>query len=123
MAQICEVKQLTENPFVNLYQVNGTNKKGRPTRYFVASRAKHIENLKLKTHKNTPDGVVIYSLYGEAHDRVVLIRQYRYPIDGYIYELAGRAGGAWRRLPRGCRAGTPRGDGPYLLPHPGGSHV
>ena len=87
MAQICEVKQLTENPFVNLYQVNGTYKKGRPTRYFVASRAKHIENLKLKTHKNTPDGVVIYSLYGEAHDRVVLIRQYRYPIDGYIYEL------------------------------------
>lgn len=87
MAQICEVKQLTENPFVNLYQVNGTNKNGKPTRYFVASRAKQIENLKLKTHKNTPDGVVIYSLYGERRDRVVLIRQYRYPIDGYIYEL------------------------------------
>ena len=87
MAQICEVKQLTENPFVNLYQVNGTNKNGKATRYFVASRAKQIENLKLKTHKNTPDGVVIYSLYGEKHDQVVLVRQYRYPIDGYIYEL------------------------------------
>ena len=40
MAQIREVKQLTENPFVNLYQVNGTNKNGKATRYFVASRAK-----------------------------------------------------------------------------------
>ncbi len=87
MAEIREVQQLTENPFVNLYQVQGVNKKGRPTRYYVASRAKQIENLKLKTHKNTPDGVVIYSLYGEQQDRVVLIRQYRYPIDGYIYEL------------------------------------
>lgn len=87
MAEIQEVKQLTENPYVNLYQVKGINKKGHPSNYFVASRAKHIENLKLKTRKNTPDGVVIYSLYGERHDKVVLIRQYRYSIDDYIYEL------------------------------------
>ena len=87
MAEIQEVKQLTENPYVNLYQVKGINKKGHPSNYFVASRAKHIENLKLKTRRNTPDGVVIYSLYGERHDKVVLIRQYRYSIDDYIYEL------------------------------------
>lgn len=87
MAQIQEVKQLTENPYVNLYQVKGTNKKGRPANYFVASRAKHVENLKLKTGENTPDGVVIYSLYGEKHDKIVLIRQYRFSIDDYIYEL------------------------------------
>ena len=87
MAQIQEVKQLTENPYVNLYQVKGTNKKGRPANYFVASRAKHVENLKLKTRENTPDGVVIYSLYGEKHDKIVLIRQYRFSIDDYIYEL------------------------------------
>ena len=60
---------------------------GREGRYFVASRAKNVEELKMTTRKNTSDGVIIYSLYGENHDRVVLIRQYRYPIDGYIYEL------------------------------------
>ena len=87
MAQIQEVKQLTENPYVNLYQVKGTNKKGRPANYFVASRAKHVENLKLKTGEHTPDGVVIYSLFGEKHDKIVLIRQYRFSIDDYIYEL------------------------------------
>jgi ADP-ribose pyrophosphatase len=87
MAEIRKVSQMTENPFVNLYVVDGVNKKGRPSTYYVASRARHIENLKLKTKRNTPDGVVIYSVYGEKKDRVVLIRQYRYAIDDYIYEL------------------------------------
>ena len=31
--------------------------------------------------------MIIYSLYGEARDRVVLVRQYRYSIDDYIYEF------------------------------------
>lgn len=60
---------------------------GREGHYYVASRAKTEEELKIRTRKNTPDGVVIYSLYGEKRDRVVLIRQYRYPVGGYVYEL------------------------------------
>lgn len=31
--------------------------------------------------------MAIYSLYGEKKDRVVLIRQFRYPLGGYVYEL------------------------------------
>ena len=31
--------------------------------------------------------MIIYSLYGENQDKVVLIRQYRYSIDDYIYEF------------------------------------
>lgn len=31
--------------------------------------------------------MIIYSVYGEKHDKVVLIRQYRYTIGGYIYEF------------------------------------
>ena len=30
---------------------------------------------------------IFYSLYGEKRDRVVLVRQYRYAIGGYIYEF------------------------------------
>ncbi|NCC44554.1 MAG: NUDIX hydrolase, partial [Clostridia bacterium] len=55
--------------------------------YYVASRAKNQDELKMTTKENTPDGVVIYSLYGEQHDKVVMIRQYRYPLGGYVYEL------------------------------------
>lgn len=36
---------------------------------------------------NKPAGVVIFSLYGEKRDKVVLIRQYRFPIGGFAYEL------------------------------------
>ena len=50
-------------------------------------RGKPLPCGKIKTGKNTPDGVIIYSLYGEKKDRVVLVRQYRYAIGGYIYEF------------------------------------
>ena len=58
-----------------------------PFRYYVASRAKTMEALKIKTKKNTPDGVLMYSLYGEKRDKIVLVRQYRVSIDDYIYEF------------------------------------
>ncbi len=41
----------------------------------------------MKTGRNDPDGVIIYSVYGEKKDKVVLIRQYRYALGGYIYEF------------------------------------
>lgn len=43
--------------------------------------------MKLNTHVNKPDGVIIYALYGEKREQVVLIRQYRFSIGGYIYEF------------------------------------
>ena len=46
-----------------------------------------MEDLKVNTGKNTPDGVSIYALYGKERDRVVLIRQFRYPIGNWIYEF------------------------------------
>lgn len=87
MGHIHEVKKLTDNPFVNLYSVEATSIHRIPVHYYVASRAKSISQLKLKSRKNHPDGVIIYSLYGEKRDRVILVRQYRYSLDDYIYEF------------------------------------
>ena len=87
MGKIKRVAQATHNPFVNLYTLETENKLGKPGRYYVASRAKTEQELELSTKKQRPDGVIIYSLYGEKKDRVVLIRQYRYAIDSYIYEF------------------------------------
>lgn len=72
---------------MNLYHINATSVHNTPVSYFVASRAKSIEQMKIKTRENTPDGVIIYSLYGEKRDKVVLVRQYRYTIGDYIYEF------------------------------------
>lgn len=87
MGKINSIEKLTDNRFVNLYNVKATSVHDTPVNYFVASRAKSIETMKISTRKNTPDGVIIYSVYGEKHDKVVLIRQYRYTLGDYIYEF------------------------------------
>lgn len=87
MGKIRKIEQATHNRFVNLYNLEIENRVGKTGEYYVASRAKTMEQLELSTKKQSPDGVIIYSLYGEKRDRVVLIRQYRYAIDNYIYEF------------------------------------
>jgi len=87
MGKINEIKALTKTPYVNLFYIGGTNKLGGEVNYYVASRAKRKEQLKLVTRKNKADGVIIYSLYGEEQDKVVLVKQFRYSIDDYIYEF------------------------------------
>lgn len=87
MGKIKKIEQATQNPFVNLYNLEVEHKSGKAGRYYVASRAKNAEALEINRKQQAPDGVIIYSLYGEKKDKVVLIRQYRYPIDNYIYEF------------------------------------
>lgn len=87
MGKITKITQKTENRFLNFYELDTVNKMGKSGKYFLTSRAKTADELKLVTGENTPNGVVIYSLYGEKRDRVVLIRQYRYPLGGYVYEF------------------------------------
>ena len=79
MGRIKKAVQLTENPHLNLYELETQDRKGHPGCYYVASRAKHTEDLELVRKQQKPDGVIIYSLYGEKRDKVVLVRQYRYP--------------------------------------------
>ncbi len=87
MGRINSVTKQTDNRFLNMYNVKATSVHDTPVNYFLASRQTDIEKLKLKTRENRPDGVAIYSLYGEEHDRVVLVRQYRYTIGDYVYEF------------------------------------
>lgn len=87
MGKIIDVKSQTENPYLNMYHIHARSVHDTEVNYFVASRAKDVSRLKLTTRQNTPDGVAIYSLYGEDHSKVVLIRQYRYAIGDYIYEF------------------------------------
>ena len=87
MGKINSITKQTDNRYVNLYNVKATSVHNTPVNYFVASRARDVESLKLVARKNKPDGVIIYSIYGENHDKVVLIRQYRYTLGDYIYEF------------------------------------
>lgn len=86
-SRIKKIQQVTNYKFLNFFNLDAIDTKGKPCLYHVASRAKSSQELKLCTGKNRADGVMIYALYGEQQDRVVLIRQYRYSIDDYIYEF------------------------------------
>ena len=87
MSSIRKITQHTHNRFLNYYELEAVHRDGRVSPYYVASRAKDTDSLKAMTHLNTPDGVILYGVYGESRDRVVLIRQYRYPVGGYVYEF------------------------------------
>ena len=87
MSRIRKVTKRTENPFLNLYDLEATQRNGDAIHYYVASRTRKAENLKAVEHHSRADGVVLFGIYGPEKDRIVLVRQYRYPVDRYVYEL------------------------------------
>ena len=87
MVSIDKITQKTHNKFVNLYDLDVTHKNGIASHYYVASRAKTEDELKLVTRENHPDGVIMFGIHGPKRDKVVLIRQYRYTIGDYVYEF------------------------------------
>lgn len=81
-----EIHQLTDNPFLNLYQMDAIDTKGRDFNYYFASR-NDAEHIKIRTKSIQAEGIVIYAVTAEPEPRLALIRQYRYPIDAFMYEL------------------------------------
>lgn len=80
------IQKLTDNPFLNLYQIEAIDTKGGEFPYYFASRNEE-SRIKIHTQSMEPEGIVIYAVTNEKTPRLVLIRQYRYPLDAYLYEL------------------------------------
>lgn len=87
MSEIGKVEQKIRNRFLSFYELEAIHRDGSRSPYYMASRNPDPATLKAVTHQNHPDGVILYGVYGEQKDKVVLIRQYRYPIGGFIYEF------------------------------------
>ena len=87
MDRVNGIKKLTDNRFLNLYELDASFRDGSRAPYYVASRRKTVDQLKAVTHDNHPDGVILYGVHGAQKDKVVLIRQFRYPLNGYVYEF------------------------------------
>lgn len=86
MKRYKKVSKLTDNPFLNLYQLDALDKEQKEFKYFFASR-NDTEHLKVTTHQNVPEGVTIFAMTKEEQPRMVLIKEYRYPLDDYLYDL------------------------------------
>ncbi|MDO5702090.1 MAG: NUDIX hydrolase [Lachnospiraceae bacterium] len=87
MGKIKEINQITDNRFLNFFELETVNKTGAPGIYYVASRAKTEEELEIMRGTTHADGVTMYVICGENRDKVLLIRQFRWPIGQYVYEF------------------------------------
>ncbi len=85
MGKINAAEKITNEKFLNLYKLYAENKHNKPIEYLVASRAKEVDNLKAINNNKESDAVAIFAITEGA--KIILIRQYRYAIGDYIYEL------------------------------------
>ncbi len=80
------IETLQRNRFLNFYHMDALTDTGRAFDYYFVSR-NPPEEIKARTGENKAEGVVICSLLKSDPERIVLIRQYRYPLGDWIYEL------------------------------------
>lgn len=84
--KIIQIDKLTDNRFVNLYDLTARNCRGDVFHYYFASRGEG-DRLKCVTRKNTPEGIMVYAVCRDDPSKIVLVKQYRYPINDFIYEM------------------------------------
>lgn len=86
MKRYTDIRRQTDNRFLNLYEMDALTESGQAFSYYFASRNDR-EQIKALTHDMHAEGIVIYPVWREEPDKLVLIRQYRYPVDAWLYEL------------------------------------
>ena len=79
-------KRQTNNKFLNMYEVDALDRDGRHFPYYFATRNEE-RDMVFHTGRLVPDGAVIYSVLKENPEKLVLVKQYRYPVDMYVYEV------------------------------------
>jgi ADP-ribose pyrophosphatase len=86
--QVKKLTPLAETKFLSLYDAQYNNKAGKEKHWIIASR-KNIAKLRgqfFEGLKETIDAVIIAALHKDSK-KLVLIRQFRVPLNDYVYEL------------------------------------
>ena len=86
--KITKVNPLVETKFMGLYDIEYKNKQNQNRNWTVASRKnkEQLEKSYLQNQEDKIDAVVIAALHKEEN-KLVVIKQFRVPINNYIYEL------------------------------------
>lgn len=80
------VKKMTDNAFLNMYEADGVDRDGKHFPYYFVTRRDQAQ-MEFHTREFRADGVVVYALMEDNPEKIVLVRQYRYPLNDYLYEL------------------------------------
>lgn len=88
MGRIKDIESLVETKFISLYNVKYLNKNNKEKNWTVASRKKKevLEGVYFENKKDKVDAVIICA-YHKDSDKIVIIKEFRVPINKYIYEL------------------------------------
>lgn len=86
MKKYRDIQPLFQNKYLNFYHMDAVTDSGKMFDYYFASRNSK-DDIKAVTGSTKAEGVVIYPVWKEEPDKIVLIRQYRYPIGDIVYEL------------------------------------
>lgn len=87
-SKITNIKPLAETNYLSLYEAEYENKIGNLKTWTVASRKDNdtLQKQYFNNQKDTPDGVIIVAFHKE-YKKLVIIKQFRIPINDYVYEL------------------------------------
>ncbi len=86
--KVTKLKPLVETKFLSLYEAEYENKVGKLRTWTIASR-KDNNTLQKKFFENkedVADGVII-AAYHKEKKKLVIIKQFRIPLNDYVYEL------------------------------------
>ena len=88
MNRIKNITSLVETIFICLYNVKYLNKNKEEKNWTVASRKKKevLEGIYLQNKKDKVDAVIICAYHKES-EKLVVIKEFRVPINKHIYEL------------------------------------
>ena len=88
MSKVKNIKTLSKTKYLSLYSADYTNKKGNLKNWIIASRKslEDIENKFFNNEEDKIDAVVIIAKHVDE-DKLVVIRQFRVPINDYVIEL------------------------------------
>ena len=83
MKKIINIEKLTNNKYLNLYQITYMLDNGKEFKYYYASR-RNLDKLEVKKHKTDAVRILPF-IKKDGKIYVVLIKEYRYAVGKYIY--------------------------------------
>lgn len=81
-----DVRRLTNSRFLNLYEMDALTQSGARFNYYFASR-RIDEKIRINAGGTDPEGMCVYAIKEDDPEKLLILNQYRYPIDMYIYEV------------------------------------
>ena len=86
--KVTKLKSLVETKYLSLYEAEYENKVGNMRTWTIASRKDNatLQKQFFENKEDTNDGVII-AAYHKDEKKLVIIKQFRIPLNDYVYEL------------------------------------